>query len=221
MPIVWNGLDAGLKPGLADVLTSVIDPLPFTYSVQQGLRTIAQQNALWQEGRNSAGQIVGDTVTNAKGGQSPHNYGLAIDVYPIVNGKLDWGFDGSASQPTAAALPAWQTLWDAVAAAGLVSGKDFRLSSGYDPGHIEVASWHQYISAPLDASISGDGGASAPTSADGDTPTDGPSAPPSLATTIQNWFELDPGVTIGFAAIVGLFVMLGLKRRRLRPARAA
>jgi hypothetical protein len=215
--IIWNGLDAGLVPGLADYLTSLIDPLPSTYTVQQGLRTVAQQNALYAQGRNAAGQIVGDTVTNAKGGQSPHNFGEAIDVYPIVNGAIDWGFDGNLSQPTAAALPYWQALWDAVASAGnLTSGKDFALSSGYDPGHIEVTGWQSLINQPFVASTSGAGGASAPTSGDGDAPTDGPSAPPSLVTTVHNWLELDPGVTIGFAAILGLLVMLGLKRRSVR-----
>jgi peptidoglycan L-alanyl-D-glutamate endopeptidase CwlK len=29
-------------------------------------------------------------VTRAKGGQSNHNYGLAVDLCPFVNGKPDW-----------------------------------------------------------------------------------------------------------------------------------
>lgn len=43
--------------------------------VTQGLRTIAEQNALYAQGRTTPGQIV----TNAKGGTSYHNYGLSID----------------------------------------------------------------------------------------------------------------------------------------------
>src|SRR5687768_11302965 len=54
--------------------------------VVQGLRTIAEQNALYAQGRTKPGPIV----TQAKGGQSNHNYGLAVDVCPFVNGKPQW-----------------------------------------------------------------------------------------------------------------------------------
>ena len=54
--------------------------------VVSALRTWAEQNRLYAEGRTSAGKIV----TNAKAGQSLHNYGLAIDVVEIKNGKALW-----------------------------------------------------------------------------------------------------------------------------------
>lgn len=41
-----------------------------------GLRTFAEQDALYAQGRTVKGQIV----TNAKGGQSNHNFGIAFDV---------------------------------------------------------------------------------------------------------------------------------------------
>lgn len=40
------------------------------------LRTIKEQNDLYAQGRTKKGNIV----TNAKGGQSYHNFGLAIDI---------------------------------------------------------------------------------------------------------------------------------------------
>lgn len=43
--------------------------------IVQGLRTIEEQNALYAQGRTVPGKIV----TNAKGGSSYHNYGLAVD----------------------------------------------------------------------------------------------------------------------------------------------
>ena len=49
-------------------------------------RDIESQNALYAQGRTSPG----DKVTNAKGGQSFHNYRLAFDFCPIVNGKAMW-----------------------------------------------------------------------------------------------------------------------------------
>lgn len=44
------------------------------------------QNALYAQGRTAPGKIV----TNAKGGQSFHNYRCAVDVVPLVNGKPVW-----------------------------------------------------------------------------------------------------------------------------------
>jgi peptidoglycan L-alanyl-D-glutamate endopeptidase CwlK len=45
------------------------------------LRTFAEQDALYAQGRTKAGL----KVTNAKGGQSYHNYGLAIDIVLLVD----------------------------------------------------------------------------------------------------------------------------------------
>lgn len=47
------------------------------------------QTALYAQGRTTPGKIV----TNAKAGQSWHNYRCAVDVVPLVHGKPDW--DGS------------------------------------------------------------------------------------------------------------------------------
>jgi peptidoglycan LD-endopeptidase CwlK len=45
------------------------------------------QQALYQQGRSLPGPIV----TNAKAGQSFHNYRLALDFCPLENGKCAWG----------------------------------------------------------------------------------------------------------------------------------
>lgn len=49
-------------------------------------RDIASQDAIYAQGRTKSGPIV----TNAKGGESFHNYRVAFDFVPIVNGKADW-----------------------------------------------------------------------------------------------------------------------------------
>lgn len=59
------------------------------------LRTDKEQNELYAQGRTTPGK----KVTNAKGGQSYHNYGLAFDICLIINGKTaSWDtvkdFDG-------------------------------------------------------------------------------------------------------------------------------
>ena len=49
-------------------------------------RDFASQNALYAQGRTTPGK----KVTNAKGGQSFHNFNVAFDFVPIVNGKAQW-----------------------------------------------------------------------------------------------------------------------------------
>lgn len=49
-------------------------------------RDFASQNALYAQGRTTAGKIV----TNAKAGQSFHNFKVAFDFVPILNGKAVW-----------------------------------------------------------------------------------------------------------------------------------
>lgn len=47
-----------------------------TIKVLSGLRTYAEQNDLYAQGRTKSGKIV----TNARGGYSNHNFGIAFDI---------------------------------------------------------------------------------------------------------------------------------------------
>jgi len=60
--------------------------------VSDGLRTFAEQDALYAQGRTAPGKVV----TGAKGGQSYHNYGLAIDIVEIKNGEPNYDIDYDA-----------------------------------------------------------------------------------------------------------------------------
>lgn len=78
--------------------------------LSQGLRTFAEQDALYAKGRTvknpdgvTARKPMGNTVTKAKGGQSVHNYGFAVDMVLIIDGKAaswdvkaDWDGDKAA-----------------------------------------------------------------------------------------------------------------------------
>lgn len=80
---------AKVHPLLAEkvrALASNLTVFSIHIEVVQGLRTFAEQDALFAQGRSKPGSIV----TNAKGGQSNHNYGLACDVCPFVNGQPQW-----------------------------------------------------------------------------------------------------------------------------------
>jgi peptidoglycan L-alanyl-D-glutamate endopeptidase CwlK len=53
------------------------------------LRTFAEQDALYAQGRTKAGA----KVTNARGGSSYHNYGLAIDIVLLVDKDKNGSFE--------------------------------------------------------------------------------------------------------------------------------
>jgi peptidoglycan L-alanyl-D-glutamate endopeptidase CwlK len=61
------------------------------------------QTALYAQGRTKPGNIV----TNAKAGQSFHNWKCAFDVVPLRNGKPVWGTTGKDLE-----------LWNKVGAIG-------------------------------------------------------------------------------------------------------
>lgn len=69
----------GLHPSLAESARRLIRRAHgegIYVIITQGLRSNSEQNALYAQGRTAPGSIV----TNARGGYSYHNYGLAFDV---------------------------------------------------------------------------------------------------------------------------------------------
>lgn len=74
---------------------SACDADGITLIITSTYRDNASQDALYAQGRGGA---VGPVVTNAKGGQSFHNWRLAFDVVPIVNGKPVWSTSGEAGK---------------------------------------------------------------------------------------------------------------------------
>jgi hypothetical protein len=78
-----------LHPALASAVRGVISDLAaqgITIEVVQGLRTFEQQDELFAQGRTKPGPIV----TQARGGESNHNYGLAADLCPFAEGQPAW-----------------------------------------------------------------------------------------------------------------------------------
>lgn len=55
------------------------------------LRTFAEQDALFAQGRTKPGK----RVTNARGGESMHNYGLAIDIVLLVDRDGNGSFESA------------------------------------------------------------------------------------------------------------------------------
>lgn len=94
--------------------------------ITQGLRTFEEQNALYAKGRTAPGSIV----TNAKGGSSFHNYGIAADhcfagQHPYLEHLAP-----------ALAQPYWSEYGRFAKAHGLAWGGDFK--SLVDRPHVEI-----------------------------------------------------------------------------------
>ena len=88
-----NMIDACLSVGITLLVTS-------TY------RDHASQQALYNQGRTTPGA----KVTNARPGQSWHNWRCAFDVVPLVHGKAIW---------------ADQELWDKIGEIGEACGLEW------------------------------------------------------------------------------------------------
>ena len=73
-------------------------------------RDFESQDALYAQGRTTPG----NKVTNAKAGQSFHNYRVAMDIVPLRNGKPVWSTSGAD----------W-TLWEAIANIGKSCGLEW------------------------------------------------------------------------------------------------
>lgn len=91
-------------------------------------RSFKEQNDLYAKGRTAPGQ----KVTNAKGGQSYHNYGLAIDFVIINNGQAVWSrgedFDGDK-------IPDWMEVVNIFKKYGWKWGGEFKSLKDYP--HVE------------------------------------------------------------------------------------
>jgi len=83
-----------------------------------GYRSIAEQNRLYAIGRTKPGK----RVTNARGGESWHNYGLAADYAFVINGKVTWNGP-------------WATFGKIARECGLEWGGDFK--SIIDRPHVQ------------------------------------------------------------------------------------
>lgn len=134
-----------LHPAVSSEVFSIIGKIealwPPTVAIRivQGLRTIKEQNDLYAQGRTKPGKIV----TNAKGGSSFHNYGIAFDF------ALLYDKDGNGSFETPVwdeKDPHWKEVVKAFEAKGWFWGGNF--SKLHDAPHLEKKfgfTWQQLL----------------------------------------------------------------------------
>jgi hypothetical protein len=92
--------------------------LPPEWAPYYGFRSFNQQDNLFALGRTIAPIGKQHTVTNARGGESPHNYGCATDWILWEDGKPIWAKSDD---------PRWLVYVDAVKRVGLRPGAEFSI----------------------------------------------------------------------------------------------
>lgn len=121
-----------------------------TVRITQTLRTFPEQTALYAQGRTTKGpnaskkDPLGDTVTDAKAGQSYHNYGVALDIVLLIDDKeVSWDrlkdFDGDK-------VPDWMEVVKVFKDAGWSWGGDWKSRKDYP--HFEKTfgkTWQQLL----------------------------------------------------------------------------
>ncbi len=124
-PLIRKEVETLVNKVNTEILTSGVKML-----VTQTLRTFAEQDKLFAQKPK---------VTNARGGQSIHNYGLAFDFCLVQNGKTIWDvakdFDGDKQ-------PDWMEVVKVFEDAGYTWGGKFRSIS--DKPHFEKTFGHTW-----------------------------------------------------------------------------
>lgn len=119
-----EGLNSDFRKQV-DILLADLADQNIAVCVVSGLRTIQQQNQLYAQGRSTGGNIV----TNAKGGQSPHNFGTAVDLAPLDSkGEINWNDKQG-----------FALIGEAAERLGMVWGGKFK--SIVDLPHVESTGW--------------------------------------------------------------------------------
>jgi peptidoglycan LD-endopeptidase CwlK len=92
------------------------------------MRTFQEQAQLYAQGRTLPGKII----TNAKPGESAHNFGLAFDGAPLIGGKIDWDPEN----------PIWAKYGQIAAMVGLEWAGNWVSFKEYP--HIQLPNWEQF-----------------------------------------------------------------------------
>lgn len=135
MSVTWRTDRSQLQHPFVDDLGALLASDAANWFVTGGFRSFADQDADFAKGRDAAGNVIeaDAVITDARGGQSPHNYGFAGDLTLVVDGKDVWDYSD----------PNWQRLFGKIDAhPRLHSGIRFPIKDG---PHVEAVRWKQLI----------------------------------------------------------------------------
>jgi len=106
---------------MAEAFLSECKKAGYDVIITSTYRDNESQNNLYAQGRTSPGHIV----TNAKGGQSFHNYRVAFDIVPVIGGKPLWSTIGDD-----------RIIWQKIGAIGVKCGLEW------------AGNWHSFVEFP-------------------------------------------------------------------------
>lgn len=125
-------LQQKFQPMVRELLTrgnAVINATGYKLFITDGFRSFAEQTELYAQGRTKPGPIV----TQARAGESPHNYGLAVDLAFQKNGELSY------------AANLYKPVYEIARQLGFVLGADW---TGFvDVPHFEYPNWRSNIAS--------------------------------------------------------------------------
>ena len=150
---------AQLHPKLRDVALKAYNeavkatPTGVHPFIDQTLRTFAESDALYNKGRDKNGKVIDRSkiVTNAPGGSSYHNYGLALDFHLQIAGKDIWPDDPKNNKD-------WMTVVNIFKKYGFTWGGEFK--SIPDAPHLEKTfgySWKDLLSLHKQGKVDAEG----------------------------------------------------------------
>ncbi|MGA9232545.1 MULTISPECIES: M15 family metallopeptidase [unclassified Exiguobacterium] len=122
-------LHPAVEAGAEDLIRISHSCYDIDIRITQGYRTEKQQDALYAQGRSTSGDIV----TNARGGESMHNYGLAIDFVQMIDGGISYDIDYDGNQ---SGKSDWREVADVGKALGFEWGGDWKRFVDYP--HFEM-----------------------------------------------------------------------------------
>lgn len=121
-----DSLEPEFKTQVETLLEALETVSGVKWIVTSGRRTMAQQQALYDQGRTTPGQIV----TKAPPGSSAHNFGYAVDLVPLNKvGEAWWNCPDRY----------WKMLGELCEGMHLVWGGNF--STIVDKPHVESPAW--------------------------------------------------------------------------------
>ena len=125
----WFSLNAKFRPVARELYKFLIDShkagrLQFRFELFESFRSAERQDYLFAKG-----------VSEARAGQSPHNYGLAIDLVPNLTQHEATGLGKPAGWYWPPITdPAWQILQNAATTRGLEV-------ISWDKPHVQLRGW--------------------------------------------------------------------------------
>ena len=124
-------LHPNIRAAAKEFILRVSNELGINIRVSSGFRSFEEQKELYAQGRTKDGNIV----TNAKEGESYHNYGLAFDVVEITpNGEANYGTDYDSIASIGKALGfGWGGDW-----ASFIDKPHFEMKYGYQTSQLKT-----------------------------------------------------------------------------------